>query len=55
MIDWQAVNTDTERLPVPGGWLYKVRSGHVGYVVITFVPSPYDWQSVLVAAVRSGR
>jgi hypothetical protein len=25
-VEWEAVTDDTDRLPVPGGWLYRVFS-----------------------------
>lgn len=25
---WEQINDDVERLMVPGGWLYRVRSGY---------------------------
>jgi hypothetical protein len=37
---WQRVADDTERLPVPGGWLYQVRvsSTSNSSVALCFVP-----------------
>jgi hypothetical protein len=38
--EWEMVATDTERLPVPGGWLYQVRVSRASNisVALCFVP-----------------
>jgi hypothetical protein len=35
-LEWQEVAEETERLSVPGGWLYR----HVGDGSLAFVPQP---------------
>ena len=45
---WEAVAAGTERLEVPGGWIYThtvIRFGSVdkNFVADTFVPDSKDW------------
>lgn len=37
--EWEPVGSDTERMRVPGGWLYRYTSAS-GDVALVFVPTP---------------
>jgi sugar/nucleoside kinase (ribokinase family) len=43
---WERVAEDTDRLPVPGGWLYRTKQyagAGGGYnVALCFVPAPVE-------------
>ncbi len=41
---WEDVTPDVDRLPVPGGWLYRVDAPEWVGVRVVFVPDPkrYD-------------
>lgn len=44
-MQWETVANFTERMQVPGGWLYKYERGmgeRGGYVTMTFVPEPVE-------------
>jgi len=53
---WEVVNDTTQRLPVPGGWLYQtwIESVAIDYygqrtvttssINVTFVPRPEGWE-----------
>lgn len=44
--DWQYVTSDTQRLEVPGGWLYRslktFNEAEWGVMSMTFVPNPLE-------------
>ena len=41
-VDWETINCDTQRLAVPGGWIYRVTyyEGPHALMAATFVPAP---------------
>jgi uncharacterized protein YbdZ (MbtH family) len=40
MSRWEKVALRTERLPIPGGWLYRVDNSSYNAVSLAFVPDP---------------
>ena len=44
---WEAIDSQTLRAKVPGGWLLRFQ-GHTGATALTFVPDPkHGWEVVV--------
>ena len=47
--EWERINATTDRLEVPGGWLYKVKPD-----IVTFVADPPLYDAIRKAAADLG-